>query len=58
MRNTHRETLPQHTGLLELPGAAELLHVSAEVTLSALRSHTGLAALTPAGGQGNFISQL
>lgn len=45
---TYRQTLAQHTGLLELPWTSKLLHVSAEVAVSTLRSHTGLTALTPA----------
>lgn len=45
---TYRETLSQNTGLLELPRSSKLLHVSAEVTVSTLWSHTGFTALTPA----------
>lgn len=45
---TYRETLSQHTGLLELPRPSKLLHVSAEVAFSTLGSHAGLTALTPA----------
>lgn len=45
---TYRKTLSQDAGLLQLPWSAKFLHVSAEVTVSALRPNAGLAALTPA----------
>jgi len=45
--HTHRQTLPQHAGLLELPRPSELLHVPAEVAVSALGPDAGLAALAP-----------
>lgn len=48
---TYRETLSQHAGLLQLPGASKFLHVSAEVAVSALGPNAGLTALTPAAGR-------
>lgn len=44
---THRRALPQQAGLLHAAGPSELLHVLAEVTLSALGPHAGLAAPAP-----------
>lgn len=46
-KETHRKTLSQHTGLLQFPWSTKFLHVSAEVTVSTLRSNAGLTALTP-----------
>ena len=40
---THRDALPHDAALLHPPGAPELLHVLAEVALSALRPQAGLA---------------
>lgn len=42
-RRTHRNALPHDAALLHPPGAPELLHVLAEVALSALRPQAGLA---------------
>lgn len=42
-RRTHRDALPHDAALLHPPGAAELLHVLAEVALSALGPQAGLA---------------
>lgn len=47
MNLTHREALAEHAGLFEFPWTSELLHVSTEVTVPTLCSHTGLTALTP-----------
>lgn len=40
---THRNALPHDAALLHPPGAPELLHVLAEVALSALGPQAGLA---------------
>lgn len=40
---THRDALPHDAALLHPPGAPELLHVLAEVALSALGPQAGLA---------------
>lgn len=45
---TYRKTLSQHAGLLQFPWSTKFLHISAEVTVSTLRSNAGLTALTPA----------
>lgn len=42
-RRTHRDALSHDAALLHPPGAPELLHVLAEVALSALRPQAGLA---------------
>lgn len=41
---THGSALPEQARLLHAPGPPELLHVSAEVAVPALSSHTGPAA--------------
>lgn len=41
---THRSALPKQARLLHAPGPPKLLHVSAEVAIPALSSHTGPAA--------------
>ncbi len=44
---SHRRALSQEAGLLHPAGPSELLHVLAEVTLSTLGPHAGLAAPAP-----------
>lgn len=43
---TYSETLTEDTGLFELARPTELLHVSAEVAVAALRPQAGFAAFT------------